>query len=522
MTDAKDSSSKSYCRALTHVVVNDIAYPIFPVAGVVGLAIFISMLIAGLAVTEAFVRSHGGAGAMKYKPSPAWERENTIINENNHGKIQAGDFWHSRAHPYRPKSKMKRILVMGDSFVWGDGNANMNEIWWRQLQWELNRRGYWDVDVVGSGSYGGSTEGEFHALRDLNLIEKSGADVVIVGYVTNDPIMTSNRIRQLSGPARAKLTEEYRSTFVDRLVSPFFPVTAEILQDRIVNKKFYRQQANPNVAFPYGIWELKLLQGKNLQLYKQLLGDFGNFMRTKELPFFVMTLPNTPLKKQFSVRYKPLGPLFREAGIPFHNILKDFLNEYPSVIDPRPWYVNPANGHPGPSSTHFYAQRAADILEKEYPEALGEKTHAPVNLQPHINDWVPYNMTVDRVQDGQWEIRFPTNQMMPLHMPLEQPHLMLSFEYPVNAMSITLAGDTLTGADVHVEAIDRVKGYNTGQLHHLGAQTGDMIVWDMRDRPFGRQITALRIVPSMGSQVPASGYLGFQLNMDGADVEMSP
>ena len=522
MTDAKDSSSKLYCRALTHVVVNDITCPIFPVAGFVGLAILVVMIVAGLVVTEAVIRSQGGVGAMKHKPSPAWERENTIINENNRGKIKAGDFWQSRAHPYHPKAKSKRILVMGDSFVWGDGNANMNEIWWRQLQWELNRRGYWDVDVIGSGSYGGSTEGEFYALRDLNLIEKSGADVVIVGYVTNDPIMTSTRIRQLSGPARAKLTKEYRSTFIERFISPFFPVTGGILQDRIVNKKFYRQEATPDAAFPYGIWELKLLQGKNLQLYKQLLVDFGDFMRSKKLPFFVMTLPNTPLKKQYSMRYKPLEPLFKEARIPFHNILTDFLKKHPSVVDPRPWYVNPANGHPGPSSTYFYAQRAADILEQDYPEALGEKAPAPVNLNPHINDWVPYNLSVDRVQGGQWAIRFPTNQMMPLYMPLEQPHVMLSFEYPVSAASITITGDTLEGADVHVEAINGVKGYNTGKLHHLGAQTGDTVKWDMRDLPFSRQITALRIVPSMGSQVPDSGYLGFQLNMDGTDVEMSP
>jgi hypothetical protein len=521
MKNTKAKSPQSCCRALTHIRVNKIECPVVPVAAVIGLVILIMMIIAGLTLSEWFIRSKGGAGAMKHKPSPAWERENAIINENNRGKIQTADFWHSRAHPYRPKSKSKRILVMGDSFVWGDGNANMNEIWWRQLQWELNRRGYWDLDVIGSGSYGGSTEGEFHALRDLNLIEKSGADVVIVGYVTNDPIMTSNRIRQLSGQARATLSAEYRSTLIDRLISPLFPVTGEILQDRIVNKKFYRKRAGPDVAFPYGIWELKLLQDKNLQLYRQLLADFGKFMRSKDLPFFVMTLPNTPLKKQYSIRYKPLGPLFKEAGIPFHNILEDFLKKYPGVIDARPWYVNPANGHPGPSSTYFYAQRAADTLEEDYSEALGDRSPAPANLEPHINDWVPYNLSVNHVRDGQWTIRFPTNQMMPLYMPLEKPHVMLSFKYPVSATRITIMGDTLKGADVHVEAIDGVKGYNTGKLHHLGAQTGETFSWDIRDRPFSRQITALRIVPSLSSQVPTDGHMGFKLSMDGAAVEMS-
>lgn len=522
MTFVEKKSRKSYCRALAHIRVSNEACPVVPIAGIIGLAVLLLTVIAGLGVSEMFVRSKRGASILKHKPSPDWERENAVINENNRGKIKTADFWHSEAHPYRPKSTAKRILVMGDSFVWGDGNVNMNEIWWRQLQWELNRRGYWDVDVVGSGSYGGSTEAEFHALRDADLIEKSGADLVIVGYVTNDPILTTNPIRQLSGEPLEKLRNAYRSIFVDRVVSFFFPNIGEVLQDRIVNKKFYKRTAGPNVAFPYSIWRLKLLHSENLRLYKELLVKFGEFIRAKDTPLFFMTLPNTPLKEQYSVCYKPLIPLFENAEIPFHNILKDFLRKYPGVIDPHPWFVNPANGHPGPISTHFYAQRAADIIEQEYSEALGDKSPVPRVVEPRINDWVPYNLMVDHVGGGQWTVRFPTNEMLPLYMPLKQPHVMLSFEYPISATQITLSGNLLSGADLHLEAINNEKGFNTGELHPLGTRTGAALTWECGEEPFTRHMTALRIVPAMDPEQFRKGNRSFQLKIEGAKVAMLP
>jgi len=64
-----------------------------------------------------------------------------------------------------------KILVIGDSFVEGQGITNQNQIWWGIMSFELERRGY-DCNVYAVGYPGASTNDEFRWLRDTALLEK--------------------------------------------------------------------------------------------------------------------------------------------------------------------------------------------------------------------------------------------------------------------------------------------------------------------------------------------------------------
>ena len=88
----------------------------------------------------------------------------------------------SQGHP--------KILVVGDSFVWGDGSTNLNQIWWNVMARELERRGY-DCQVYAAGLCRASTYDEFLWLKDTPLLEDIEPDLVIIGYVTNDTDMNS-------------------------------------------------------------------------------------------------------------------------------------------------------------------------------------------------------------------------------------------------------------------------------------------------------------------------------------------
>src|SRR5579859_4234108 len=122
--------------------------------------------------------------------SQAWTRDNELINRNNSrfkNVITENDWtWRSAGHPVPVERRTaRRIMVISDSWVWGDGYANMNDIWWRQLARELRLRGYADVEVVGVGRRGASTHDELDQLR--KVFPKYRPDLVIMGYVTNDP-----------------------------------------------------------------------------------------------------------------------------------------------------------------------------------------------------------------------------------------------------------------------------------------------------------------------------------------------
>src|SRR5262245_45315733 len=87
---------------------------------------------------------------------PEWRREDSNIARLINTRLinQSSDvIWRSALLPapeQRPSGR-KRILVLGDSFVEGDGLTNVNNTWWRELQRELERRGYWNLDVIAAG-----------------------------------------------------------------------------------------------------------------------------------------------------------------------------------------------------------------------------------------------------------------------------------------------------------------------------------------------------------------------------------
>ncbi|HXA80570.1 MAG TPA: hypothetical protein VNV14_04795, partial [Opitutaceae bacterium] len=115
--------------------------------------------------------------------SMAWVRDNEFINRNDYRKnvITNDDWaWHSAGHPISvERHTARRIMVISDSWVWGDGYANMNDIWWRQLARELRLRGYADVEVLGVGKCGASTHDELDQLR--KVLPKYRPDFVIMG-----------------------------------------------------------------------------------------------------------------------------------------------------------------------------------------------------------------------------------------------------------------------------------------------------------------------------------------------------
>lgn len=99
-----------------------------------------------------------------------WSKENTFINKDR--RIKMKQIKNSQYPLIQLKSsdisksgEKKKIMIIGDSYVEGDGYSNLNQIWWRQLELELHNRGYYDVEICGVGTDGASTQDEMKWLN---------------------------------------------------------------------------------------------------------------------------------------------------------------------------------------------------------------------------------------------------------------------------------------------------------------------------------------------------------------------
>jgi hypothetical protein len=111
--------------------------------------------------------------------SDGWKRHNSVIDLNLNRKSRAvllpksttpnaSDVRQWVGHEVsQERIKKHRLLVMGDSFVWGAPYMTLNHMWWRQLAIELQRRGYNDVEVIAAGRSGMSTHEELNLARTV-------------------------------------------------------------------------------------------------------------------------------------------------------------------------------------------------------------------------------------------------------------------------------------------------------------------------------------------------------------------
>ena len=478
-----------YCQAPVWIKFRKSQYPLLPAItlGYVG-AIFLCSLI-GLWVTEYYLARLETQGEIK---TESWIREHRNINAMNWKKIQFPGkvpIWNSKGAPYFPKKKAaKRILIVGDSFVWGDGYANMNDIWWRQLQRELNHRGYWQVEVMAVGKCGASTNDQLKWLRDFKLIVNAKPDMVIVGYVTNDPDMQMVKRRTLSSQQQA----EMRLDWLDNTLGKMAPKLNHLVQSRFLDKKLYNTPEN--VGYPYHIWELKLLEGKSFQHYQQIVAELAVFLKKQSLPHFVVTLPVKPDREYYQYRYQKIKPVFIKNGMAFYDLLDHFCREYLPGLNELTWGINPATGHPAAITTYFYARQVVDILERDYPQILGTKS-SPLKLLPKINDWMPPSLSLKQKKWNQWQLNYPICHKL-LYLPIRQDHIVLSFELPVAIDKIRISGDGLAAAEVFVSIIG-ASGYDSGKLFSLGKKNGAHLLWNNTLK--SKKINSLRIAAQIES-----------------------
>jgi lysophospholipase L1-like esterase len=467
-------------------------------------------LVALIAILELRLAALGQEGRVV---SEDWQAENDAINRMNRAKVKSrpdDPLWRSDGIPVaEAKGEKRRILVLGDSFVWGDGYLNANEIWWRQLERELQRRGYGEVDVVAAGYPGASTQDQLDWLRGRKLLERVNPEVVILGYVTNDAdvkgadgkYLVKQIGRDVPLPAWSKL---------DRVLRPVAPNLGVQLKQLLTRK----WESKLTDAYNYNDWELKIIEGPSLEAYRAVVRELGDFLRTSRVPCIAVTLPNWPDRAYWDRRYQPIRPVFSQAGVRLHDLLGPFVREHPPGGEVLQWGVNPANGHPSPVATRFYAREVADILERDHAQALGQRGPTPRNSPPRINDWMPPSANVRQRGPDEWELSYPAQGELTPRLPLGKPHVVLAFAQPVAIKNLRVSGTGLNEAELFLTSVDPHTGIERKQHTALGSRPGTDASWSLLGIPEATQVNTLKLAARIEARGSAERTLRVRIEFD--------
>ena len=422
----------------------------------------------------------------------AWDRDYPLLQIRGREHIRG-------EHP--------KILVLGDSFVWGEGLRNANQVWWQRMACELRKRGY-DCEVYAVGYPGASTYDELLWLRNSSVLKEIDPDLVMIGYCTND-----TELANLDLDADEQ-DENFIQTFreiIDQLVDGYKDLWSEQANPmlkvlpNLYSFAFIEMQKKAKRA--YTDWEEEMAQGEYLEYFNTYaVQPLGELVAQLGIPTIVFPTPESPRGRNFELLYRDTMPLFEQAGIRVYNPLDKFIEKYPRPnrkID-RHLTVSPVNPHPGPATSWFLGAFAADILEQEYASVLGEKRTKEKAYPIEINDWMPFMLDPQPIQESssvsQYSIEYPDQSSTAdlenrvhgnfLTVPLRKKYVTLNFKNPMKLSSVIIEGEDLLSAEVHTLAINHELGFDDQNPVSLGRRKGPQCVWADKG---GRDVTSLLI-----------------------------
>ncbi|CAN5425726.1 hypothetical protein BH10CYA1_BH10CYA1_03090 [soil metagenome] len=497
--------AKKQFEILPNLAVN---YLLFSIVGVLALAFLIDALVITTLEDQGKICSS------------SWRIDHQTLFEQMKNRNRATErlpLWSSDGFPVSEKCpKAKRILIMGDSLVWGNGHANLNTIWWRQLQRELLRRGYNDVEVIAAGMVGAPTRKEFHWAEQLVPIYKP--DALIFGYVINDPDEGQGDAARIGYVQNLPLPPDDFPARCKALIASVYPNLADeffqVLRTTNRGNKLYGEKLGLSGS-DVSDWELMILRGKNWQDYSKTVEGLGDYLKTLSIPSFAVTLPCLPfdhkplaahqtlaqkIRDYYSVRYQPVQKLFEKNQIRWYDSLDQFLafanqDKRMELADPPLWLgISPNNGQPGPLASHAHAYYAADVLERYYPQVLGPKTQ-PVDTvaKVHINDVVPVSVNFKQNDETSFFV-YPSviNEM--LTMPIRKPYVQLNLANPVAVSRVTINGAGLKYAELYISSDDPIKHFDDGTVISLGKKKGGSLTWNLPVNDRTSRVNTFRIV----------------------------
>lgn len=370
----------------------------------------------------------------------------------------------------------KKVLIIGDSYIEGDGYNNINNTWWKQLQIKLYQKGYTNVTIYAIGFCGKSTLDYLNWLKETTLIDDIKPDLIIMTYIFNDPEIFNENYYGFKDN-----TNYIKNNKILNKLSKIYPNISYKINN-MLNKKY----TNKNKPELYDI----IINQKNLKTYNDLAVEpLGEYINSLNIPFFLLTTLNN-LKITANERYSKTLPLFKQANVKVYNSLnyiKGVCKLSQKNCDNN-FKINLVNGHPGTFLTNGYADYALKVLENDYKDILGEREK--IELPIRVNQMFPYNISLKLIEEKDdyvsYEFDNPNKNL--LYMPIKKDYFKLNLEFPTNIDKIELSGKNLKKSYLYLNKISSF-GYDTQEMFYKGKRKGNNVSWNINEK----QITSINL-----------------------------
>lgn len=474
---------RKHHRYIEHYLIKTKNRNILPLTSAYYATVSFFIILIGLSVVESTSdyadwlkeedRINNGMWSLRYMA------EDEMYSEDYLGYFENGyPLMQMRGTPVKTEKNL-RILAVGDSFVWGSGNTNVNYLWWKQLEREMTKRGY-PCTVYAVGFGGTSTYDQLDWLQNTSVIEDIDPHIIIMGYVVNDA-----QLPQAESNPKAWLNfSDVVGIPITDILSGFFPSVFQTLKYKITDKfADYPAFNNDRIGYQYKGWMLQLVGEDHLRRFEQqVIVPLGNFVDSIDVPILLFTTPEIPDKEFYRSRYEPILPLYAKAGLKVYDSLDYYEQNYSDEKYSAGYYINPVDGHPGPVPNRAYAEYMANVLESEYPQLLGTKAE-DVEFLIEVNDWIPYSLSTKpvTVEKGFSEYMFvypeKSAEKSFLFLPAKKDYVKLNFRYPVDIDEVVISGDNLKSATLFVTGIYESLGYDDQTMYKLGTKAGVRCEW---------------------------------------------
>lgn len=357
----------------------------------------------------------------------------------------------------------KRILVVGDSYVWNYSGTNINYSWWKQLNLKLKENGYANVNVYAAGFWGYNTEDQLNNILNNNtLINKIDPDLIIMGYVYNDP-------EQRDANNQNIIKDSWQPK---NILGELFPNL-----NKELNSRLWYMTDNYNIlkfvgsifGYRYDIRTKLISEGNSAKNYKQVLAEVDYKLKELNIPYFYYynIVDET---KYISAANKNIYNIMNDLSLNvyYNQLPKDLYN-----LNQKNWKINPADYHPGIILTNYYGNDVYNILKKDYKWLFSDNKN--YNLSLNINDTMPY-IDLYKITDSKYEFKYPKKEKHKtkttnfLYYPIRKNYIKLNLEYPkyVKRLKITSKkSDNIKDMSIYVNTIDKTFGYDFNESRQI-------------------------------------------------------
>lgn len=456
----------------------------------------------------------GSAWARASADATAWDREFQYLERANEQMFGSRDHPNGGlAAPGMPNVPgAVRILVLGDSFVYGSGLADPDARWWVKMQDALDEQtapGAFEVRALGAPGAGTTMQRDWLLSEPVRRLDP---DIVIVGYVVNDPVPHPHEIQDgdVCGgvcPPSLERTPEWGQC----LSEPHKGDVQETCTSRV------------GTLHPSAVSEAKAYEAPLDPAFNPYTDSFqeavANIGAAVDVPLLWMPTPS--IASHWGL-VEEVRPVFEAAGFtpvtPTNTLA--LLQEVSSRHATPDVHVSPRDLHPGPRLTTAIAQDAANAILGSVPaERLREAVESALSAPPEMErlvSWVlPASATVSSTASEANIVvtrteatsnltgvdTAPTLQVSPCAA-LDRPHarIVLSRLLTTGLVSASLTSGPSEGVDIYAfgYALD-----GTSLLKRLGSlASGEQL-----PVPMGPEVRGILVAPRDSTGCPPTESL---------------